>query len=187
MNLLTLENEANEAHGIFAHINELIGHIMWPLVVLLILYFFRNPLKEVFKRLGSIEASATGVSFSFDNQIEQAEQLDPHEDGITAKSAVQPKNDREASLDLSRSPYLQLLQIRELLHGKIANKALGEGFSTEDRSSLEIRDELRSKGLISQQQAQYFTVVYNLTGSAGKEVNQLQVNKVFQLYQRLQL
>ena len=49
--------------------DNLLGHIIWPLTILIIFLIFRKNLSQVFNRLGSIEASATGVSLGFIDKL----------------------------------------------------------------------------------------------------------------------
>ena len=51
---------------------KLIEIIIWPATLLLILSWFKDPLKSVFGRMNKLDASASGISVSFSEKLEQA-------------------------------------------------------------------------------------------------------------------
>jgi hypothetical protein len=170
----------------FDQINVLISHIIWPIAVIVALILFRKHLANVINRLGSVEAGATGVSISFDNQIKETEQLLLSKSGATPKSGVQLKSSNK-TIRQNSSPYQELLNIREALHNQIIAKAQQFNIATQNKSSIELCDALLELNEITPQNAQFFMALIDLTSSGGTDINQQQLNKVKQLHENMQL
>jgi len=165
--------------------DDLLGHIIWPLTVVLIILIFKRNLSHTFKRLGSIEAGAQGVSMTFDKQVKEAEAVVLKKTEAISKSGVRIKSNKTKVK--SKSPHYQLLAIRADLRDLIVNKAQEFNISTEHKSSLELRDELIDIGELQPDKAHSFTVLINLASSAGPEITKAQVKKIKNMYNHLTL
>jgi hypothetical protein len=173
--------QADAATLTYEHVNVFIEHIIWPLIILIVLLIFRKNLSEVFKKLGHIEIGPTGVSMAFDSQIEEAEKIILSNPNAEAMSKSGPR------IVKNKSPHYQLLAIRADLRELIMNKAQKFNLNTEHKSSLELRDDLLDIKELSPHNAHAFTVLVNLTSTAGPEINQSQVDKIKHLYEKLEL
>lgn len=169
----------------FEQLNQLIGHIIWPLTVLIILWMYRKHLSGVIKRLGSFEAGATGISMTFDNKLEETFEdfLPESTPQLKSKSSFQIKSDAQKIT----TPYHQLLNIREGLHNLIINKAQEFNISTVDKTSIELCQILKEKGEVSSKNARFFNALIDLTNTGDASITQFQVDKVKKLYNNLQL
>jgi len=165
--------------------DNLISHLIWPLTVIIILLIFRKNLAHIFKRLGSLEATAQGLSMTFDNQIEEAESVVFSKPEALSKSGVKIKSG--ISSPKPKSPHYQLLAIRADLREMILEKAQGCNIDAQNKSSLELRDELIDKGELTSGKAHAYTVLINLTSSAGPEITNAQVKKIKYMYEHLSL
>lgn len=167
--------------------DDLLGHIIWPLTILIIFLLFKRNLSEVFKRLGSIEASTTGLSLGFiDKEIEAVEAYQESESQVKRKSGVLLKSGSSAQNKV-KSPHYQLLTIRAGLRDLIVAKAEENDIAVEGKSSLELRDDLIDKGRLTPRNAHVFTSLVNLTSTAGPEITKEQVKKINQLFKNLSL
>jgi hypothetical protein len=169
----------------FEQVNQLVGHIIWPLTVLIILWMYRKHLSGVIKRLGSFEAGATGISMTFDNKLEEtfADFLPEEPLQLKSKSGVLIKS----NVQKITTPYHQLLNIREGLHNLIINKAQEFNISTVDKTSIELCQILKEKEAITNKNARFFKALIDLTNAGDTSINQSQVDKVKKLYNNLQL
>ena len=169
----------------FEQFNQFIGHIIWPVTVLIALWMYRKHLIGVIKRLGSIEAGAGGISMKFDNKIEETFEdfLPANTDSVKSKSGVKIKS----ALKTVASPYHQLLNIRESLHNQIIRKAQENNITTLNKSSIELCEALNDLDLISNKNTRFFLALIDLTNSGDKSINQNQVDKVKELFNNLQL
>lgn len=165
--------------------DDLLGHLIWPLTVVIILLIFKKNLSHIFKRLGSLEATAQGLSMTFDNQIEEAESVVLFKPEPLSKKGVRVKSG--AANVKSNSPHYQLLAIRADLRDLIIEKAQKFNIPTQNKSSLELRDELIDRGELTPDKAHAFSVLTNLTSSAGPEITNAQVNKIKFMYNHLSL
>ena len=167
--------------------DNLLGHIIWPLTILIIFLIFRKNLSQVFNRLGSIEASATGVSLGFiDKEIEAVEAYQESESQLMSKSAVSINSGTPPKTKIN-SPHYQLLTIRSGLRDVIVKKAEENDVDIEGKSSLELRDDLIDKGKLSPRNAHVFTSLINLTSTAGPDISKEQVSRINKLYKNLSL
>ena len=167
--------------------DNLLGHIIWPLTILIIFLIFRKNLSQVFNRLGSIEASATGVSLGFiDKEIEAVEAYQESESQLMSKSAVSINSGTPSKTKIN-SPHYQLLTIRSGLRDVIVKKAEENDVDIEGKSSLELRDDLIDKGKLSPRNAHVFTSLINLTSTAGPDISKEQVSRINKLYKNLSL
>jgi len=163
--------------------DNLISHLVWPITVVLILLIFKKNLAHIFKRLGSFRADATGISMDFiDKEIEAVETLVDSKPQVMSKSATGINS--EAKI---KSPHYQLLSIRAGLRDIIVEKAEQSEIATQGKSSLELRDDLIDKGSLTPRNAHVFSVLINLTSTAGPDITKEQVTRIKRLYKNLSL
>ncbi|WP_111707576.1 hypothetical protein [Lutibacter citreus] len=178
-----VSNKTEELRFSFENLNQFIGHIIWPITVLIILWMYRKHISGVINRLGSFEAGATGISMTFDSKLEETinDFLPSESKVIKSKSAFQIRSG-EVKLN---SPYHQLLNIRENLYNLIITKSQEFNIVTAGKSSVQLCEILKEKEKISKKNADYFLSLIELTNSGNTTITQPQVNKVKELYNNL--
>jgi len=169
-------------------INTLIGNIIWPLTLVVLIWLFRKHFKALLGKLSSIDASGTGISLKFDQEIDEAiQELLPENEEIKvlSKSGVQ-LGEKKSTIKI-QSPFHQIMDIREKLAFNIVLKAQESNISTEDKTSIELCNELLAKGSISSSDSKYFKVLIDLTNASNDTITQSQVNRVKMLYNNLKI
>ena len=58
------------------HLIRIIEIIIWPATLIVVLILFKKNIKSIFDRVGSFEASATGLSMTFQEKIEETKKSD---------------------------------------------------------------------------------------------------------------
>ena len=108
-------DEINKVWTNLEFISSVIGHIIWPLTMLIIFWIFRKHFSNIMNKLSGIDATATGISLKFDQQIDEAigANLDEQPSGLIEKSAF--KMDEKKVENIPSSPYHQMLGIRDAL------------------------------------------------------------------------
>jgi hypothetical protein len=184
--------EPGQAVETIQHIISIIEIIIWPLTLIIILILFKNNITGIFDRVGSFEASATGLSMTFQEKIEETKKLVPIDplasisDGTKSKSSVKIPVGRKKSMK-GETPYQSLLAIRDDLNNQIIRKAQQHNLSTKNLSNIEISDKLKAMGGLTIQKAKAFQALIELTNSADPSITHDQVNQVYQLFQNLNL
>jgi hypothetical protein len=169
-------------------ISKIIEHLIWPLTLLIIFIVFRKHLSNIMQKLSGIDASATGISLKFDKQIDNAiENFLPtqDEDPLIAKTAIKIGEQKEP--ELPKTPFQQILSVRDELNHQIILKSQKNNISTISKSSIDLKNELLNSGAISLQEAKLFQTLIDLTNACDKTITQSQVNKVKLLSNTLKL
>jgi hypothetical protein len=178
--------EINRVWTNLEFISSVIGHIIWPLTMLFIFWIFRKHFSNIMNKLSGIDATATGISLKFDQEIDEAigENL-AEQPKLIAKQAMKV-GEKKTTIKES-TPYSQLLDIRDSLNHMIILKAQENNISTKNLSTNDLKDELLRTEVISFQQAKLFTTLLQLTNSNFTGITQSQVNKVKLLLSNLKL
>lgn len=140
------------------------------------------------RKLSGIDATATGISLKFDQQIDTAiENFLPtqEEDSLIAKSAIQIDEQKEPKIP--KSPFQQMLNLRDQLNHRIILKSQDNNITTGNKSSMELKNELLKSGAISSKEANLFQTLIDLTNECDKTITQAQVNKIKLLSNNLKL
>ncbi len=168
-------------------ISEVIGHLIWPITLLLVFWIFRKHFANIMKKLSGIDASSTGISLKFDQQIDEAieNNLPVNNPEIISKSGIRI-GEKKAS-DLPKIPFQQILSIRDKLNHQILLKSQENNIVTEHKSAIELKNELLKLEAISLLDGKLFQTLINLTNSVDNTISQSQVNKVQLLYLNLKL
>ncbi|MFK5957486.1 MAG: hypothetical protein QM495_01310 [Lutibacter sp.] len=168
-------------------IGNVIGHVIWPFTMLLFLWIFRKNISKVMNKLSGIDATATGLSLKFDQQVDEAigDNLLDQPSGLIAKSAMKIGDQKHDNL--VNTPYHQMLSIRDALNHKIILKSQENNIATAHKLSIDLKDELLKAEAISNQQAKLFQTLLQITNSNFTNITQSQVNKVQLLYHNLKL
>lgn len=166
-------------------ISDVIGHLIWPFTVLIIFWIFRKHFANIMSKLSGIEASTTGISLKFDQQIDDAIEnyLPTQASTLISKSAIQISEQKEP--DLPKTPFQQILNLRDTLNHQIILKSQENNISTVNKLSSELKNELLKTDAITAHQAKLFQTLIDLTNASDQTVSQAQVNKVKLLYNNL--
>lgn len=54
-------------------IDQMVGHLLWPLEILLVVLLFRGPLQDKFRNITQVKAGPGGVEAQFGQVLEQSE------------------------------------------------------------------------------------------------------------------
>lgn len=174
------------------HLIRIIEIIIWPATLIVVLILFKKNIKSIFDRVGSFEASATGLSMTFQEKIEETKKLVPisasssNSGGLKSKSSVKIPVGRKKSRK-GQTPYESLLGIRDVLNNQIILKAQKHNINTNNLSSIDISNKLKEIGALTIQKAKAFQALIQLTNSADSSISQDQVNQVDQLLENLNL
>lgn len=169
-------------------ISKLIEHLIWPITLLIIFIIFRKHFSDIMRKLSGIDATASGISLKFDQQIDKAiEKFLPaqDEDNLIAKSAL--KIEEEEQPEIPKTPFQQMLQLRDNLNHRIILKSQENNIPTISKSSIELKNELLQSGVITAKNAKLFQTLIDLTNASDKTISQAQVNKVQLLFNNLKL
>ena len=174
------------------HVINIIEIVIWPATLVVVLVLFKNNITGVIDRIGSFEASATGLSMTFQEKIEETKKLVPlnisnsNGGGSKSKSSVKIPAGRKKSKK-GQTPYQSLLAIRDALNKQIILKAQQHDLNTKDLGSIEISNKLKEMGGLTIQKTKAFQALIELTNSADPSISQDQVNQVDQLLENLNL
>lgn len=144
---------------------KLVEALIWPLTILIILIIFRNQFKGVLGRIGSINASSTGFSMTFDKKIEQAKKLLR---GINP-SKILSKESTEAFIDAKESKetsFSNLLDIQANLNTFLIDIAKSSNITFQNKSSSTLSSELKEVGIITFQKFKLIESLLDIINSA---------------------
>ncbi|MEH6535470.1 MAG: hypothetical protein V7719_03690 [Psychroserpens sp.] len=173
---------------------KLLEIVIWPFTLLTLLFVLKKFLPDLIKRVGSFEATATGISMTFQEKIEEAKEVitgnSGQQDFVTtstkSKSSVKIHVEKNKQVK-GQTPYQILQGIRESLSHKIILKAQEHDIDTKNISSIELSKILKEIGGITFQKAKAFQTLIDLTNAADAFVNQNQANQVKQLFDGFEL
>ncbi|MBT8253357.1 MAG: hypothetical protein HKN00_06560 [Flavobacteriaceae bacterium] len=168
LSLIDEENKKTE-YALFTEITDLIEVIIWPLAVITIVLFFRKHLAEIIGKVGSIKASASGFSMSFQESIDKL---------IVDNSQSLPTISKSSNGIGKKSPLEQLKALNINLRTDLKFLAKENGVDTSDLSVEEIGNALCDKGVMTRQKLKAFLGLYQLTQSDDPNISQAQVDHV---------
>lgn len=164
-------------------VNDFIGHVIWPFTLLIVFLIFRKQITKKMDKLNSIDASSTGISMSFEQELDEAiEEMVEAErkPKIIAKSGVrigeEPKEERKVT------PVESLLGIRDQMNQKLVKKAEASGIHTSGKSAAQLLDDLKSESVISNKEHKGLNRLLHLINAVDQNISQAQVNKVKLLF-----
>ncbi|OUR92413.1 hypothetical protein A9Q87_08040 [Flavobacteriales bacterium 34_180_T64] len=164
---------------------DLLTVIVWPLTLVIGLILFKKHLSSVIGSLGSLKAGKDGIEMTFQNKIENVQQLlgAGSESGAVSKSSGQIRIKGSTAV----TPYQELMEIRDALNARIISKAQKHNITTEHTTSIALSEKLKDVGAITIQNFRLFGALVDLTNSGNPSINQTQINQVKTLYNSLQL
>ncbi|WP_298366782.1 hypothetical protein [uncultured Lutibacter sp.] len=166
-------------------ISKVIEHLIWPITILIIFIVFRKHFSNIMEKLSGIDATSTGISLKFDQQIDNAIEdfLPASEDPLIAKSGIQI--DEKIEPEIPKTPYQQILNIRDSINHLIFIKSQENNITTINKSGSNLINELLMVNAITVQKAKLFKTLIDLTAASDKSISQAQVNKVLLLFNNL--
>jgi hypothetical protein len=187
--------------------------LIWPLVTVFILMYFKDELSKLFSRAKKVELPG-GISIeAFENKLEKAKQLDreikserkPEITELIAKHNNETEaNKRMIELGLKPSPsgldldyyrslaktdiQLAMAGLRMDLELMIRNLAQGFKIKTTDMEPInKVLKSLLDHGAVNTKQVDFMKIIFQLTNYAihGGQINQEQVESVLELGETL--
>lgn len=160
----------------FSDVVELLKVIIWPLTLLIIVFKFKTFFGSALNRMQSLDASATGISMTFQEKIEEAKTLLNKSKGALqnrAKMSVSESND---------SAYKRVLDIKASLLDFLSEKARSKGIKPEKYNPKSLSTHLAEIGLFTLQQQKAINTVFDLANSATPSITKDQAQIVEDLY-----
>lgn len=182
MKLILLQAEG--AGSTFEIINTFIGHIIWPLTLLIIFLVFRKQITKKMDKLNSIDASSTGISLKFEEELDAAieEIVEAAEEKPKLVSKSGAKIGQEVKENKPETPVAMLLALRDEMNQKIVKKSDAVGIETSGRSSAQLLDALETQNEITQKEHKRWSRLLELTHAVDQNITKGQVNKVRLLF-----
>jgi hypothetical protein len=180
--------EINAGLTYLGFISKLIESLIWPITLLLIFIIFRKHFVNLMQKLSGIDASSTGISLKFDQQIDDAiESILPlkEDSAVISKSSI--TIDEQIEVELPKTPFQQMLFLRDELNHRIILKSQEFNISSIHKSTIELKNELVKANAITNYDAKLFQTLIDLTNACDNTISQTQVNKVKLLYKNLKI
>ncbi|WGK64476.1 hypothetical protein [Croceiramulus getboli] len=162
----------------FKEIIKLVDVIIWPLIVFCFVLMFRPYFAQAFKRLGSIQAGATGIAMTFDKKIDETKAL---------LKQIRPKDQsKSASRRLSSSTQsdeqLGLNQIEIGVEQHLQALAEQNEVDVNGLNTLEINTKLKDRGIILLQKKKLIDHLIDLLKTPHGDLNNEQLQVINDLY-----
>ena len=203
----TVEKTASEPNTIDQIIN-LLDVIIWPLALIVILYLFKQQIREVIGRFKSAKVSAQGVEFNLDSIIDDVSKQTgmaesdallieeglpiPKSSGdIIPKGSgdIIPKSDKKVTPKKSHaeSPYQELLELRDIINQKLKHIANQNGISTSSSSNFLLISILSEQNKISSDTAHKLKKIIELNnkGLNTPTITHDQVSKMKRIFNNI--
>lgn len=165
-------------HKYLETVTDALGHLVWPITLLLILFYFRRNFTEIFRRLSAIKADTTGIAMNFERQLSEVEELSVvHASDATSKSAA----------SLASSPHEQLLLIRNQLREKLAEEVIAFNKDAEDKSITDLFHQLIKLDRFTVKEERFIKSLIDLVNTHETGISQAQVNRIKLLLHRMPL
>jgi len=167
----------------FELIIKLLEVLIWPITLLIILFVFRKYFIGALKRLGSITASSTGISMTFDKKIEAAKKLLQN---IKPKVISKTTTGLNIEVDKSkRTPFSELQKIDTELTDYITNIAKTNNIDTTNKSSLALCNQLQEVGVITIQKSKLIKSLLDIVLSANMSFSEKHLKVVKDIFRAI--
>mgnify|MGYP001815898979 CR=1 FL=1 len=165
--LSIIQDSAAQNTTTLQDIIKLLDVIVWPFTIIIVLFLFKKNLSNVIGRLGSFEASAQGISMTFQKKMEE-----------TANKLLPAGKSKSSITITSGTPNEQLNALRLNLEKQINDIAKRNNLETNNMRHIEIANKLVDAGGMTLQKSRAFSALHDLTNSGDSKVSQAQVDKV---------
>ena len=152
--------------------------VIWPLTVLVIILLFRRQFNNAMSRLGSFEASATGVSMTFEPKLDQAKKIfNELKPGGVKKSVSIMGTDAP-----SGTPMEQVTRLRNDIDSTLIELSRENNIDLSGKSTTVLCSELAGKGIISSDNGRLLGALLEVLNAANSNITQTQVDEIRQMY-----
>jgi hypothetical protein len=151
----------------------------WPSTLIGVILVFRKQFNQAMGRLGSFEASATGVSMSFAPKLDQAKQL---------YNQLKPADSSKSAAGLKQSerplgtPMEQVSKLRYEIDRTLVEMAKEHNIDPTGKSPNTLVSELADKGLIIRDKGRLLQAILEVLNTANANITQQQVDEIYQMY-----
>ncbi|PHQ30249.1 hypothetical protein [Leeuwenhoekiella nanhaiensis] len=160
----------------FGDLVQLISVIIWPLTLLIIVFKFKSFFGGAINRMQSLDASASGISMTFQNKLDEAKTL-------LSKMAPQLRDSaKSVTVSAQGSPYERVLKVKKELEEFLNQKARNHGIEATNQNPSNLSSRLSEIGLITFQQQKVINAALDLANSANPSITDDQAQVVEQLY-----
>lgn len=161
---------------------KLIEVIIWPLMLFLILFFFRKGFVGVFQRIGTLKVDGTGIAMSFEKELEVTKstfELNRPEKMSKGKSSF----DIESTSN--EPPFQQLVAIKQSLDKALTDLASEEGIDVTDKSGVFLCNALEAKGVITKQKSELTKSLLRVVNMARMDITKPHMDIIKKMYNAL--
>ena len=198
---------------IFPYIIQLADILIWPAVLLMILWFFSREFKGIFKRLESLDLSSSGLKIStFEEKLSKMESISDIVSDVTgtSKTLEKPeKKDTSGGSGTSKNvespedpimfekvedsfipsdPKMKVTKVRIDLEAKLRNIAQKNKIRIPNNLTIsQTAMLLKTKGAIDSKQYIVMDGLIDLTDNVmkGFEINKTQADAILEIYKKL--
>ncbi len=156
----------------------LIEALVWPLSLVTIVLLFRKNIANSFNRLGSITASATGLSLNFETALEQAKEIFQESEPIAATS----KSHTLTQNTVANDPMDQVIAIKKSLRETLTELASENAVDVQNKNLEELAIALGQRQVIGQGNAQKIVALLRALETAPLSIKRHQVEDLQRLY-----
>ncbi|NNF34777.1 MAG: hypothetical protein HKN68_11735 [Saprospiraceae bacterium] len=171
---------------IFPYLIDLADVLVWPIVLLIILWFFNREFKGIFKRLQSIEATSSGLKIStFEKTLDRIESISDTVAEITgtSKSMAAPPDPFGPT-----DPRMKVAKVQVDLDYKLKKKAAAKGIDvSSEMSTSQLAAHLHSKSVIKDEEFEVMKGLIELSDNVmkGYEVSKKEANTILEIFGKL--
>lgn len=161
---------------------KLIEVVIWPLMLFLILFYFRKSFAGVFERIGTLKVDGSGIAMSFEKTLEITKstfELNRPEKMSKGKSSFDIENTS------SEPPFQQLITIKNSLDTALTDLASEEGIDVSNKSGIMLCNELEAKGAITKQKSELTKSLLKVVNMARMDITQTHLNIIKKMYNAL--
>jgi len=166
----------------FELVVKLLEATIWPITLLLIIFFFRKHFASAFNRIGSLKADTSGITMTFASVLNETKKK--FNDVISTSSEKSGASINSLKVD-EKVPYKQLIEIKESLDNTLTDIAKEKGLIIENKSSMDICQELERKGIISYEKSDLMLSLLKVVNLATLTITQTQVDDIKTLYNNI--
>ncbi len=162
---------------------KLLEVLIWPITLLIILFVFRKHFIGALKKLGSITASSTGISMTFDKKIEAAKNLLKEiKPKVISKSATGINIGTDK---IKETPFSELMDIKSKVTTNLKNIAKTNNIELENKSSLALCNQLQEVGIITIQKAKLIISLLDIASSANMSFSEKYLKVVKDIFKAI--
>ncbi len=145
----------------------LLDVIIWPITLLIIIFWFRKPLQNVFGRLNNLSASASGINVSFSEKLAEAKQK------VFELSTKSISKDGPSINDGKEKKAFDFKPMINELKNSLIQKAISNNIPFEGKNAKALLSTLKEKGIVMYEKASLINTFLELSeASTGPTTDQ---------------